>query len=77
VNWESTLNTNLEGDLTNGEGLANAVARATDYYALENLNTAAVTFDDVYVNLHVVSNAESWDVIAQAGCVYYVKNVHF
>jgi hypothetical protein len=77
VNWESTLNTNLERDLANGEGLANTVARATDYSSLENLNTAAVTFDDVYVNLYGVTNAEGWDVIAQAGCVYNVKNVHF
>jgi hypothetical protein len=62
VNWESTLNTNLEGNLTNGEGFANTVTGATNNYALENLNTAAATFNDVYVNLHVVTNAERWDI---------------
>jgi hypothetical protein len=77
VNWEGTLDANLEGDLADGEGLANAVARATNGNALENLYTAAVTFDDVYVNLYGVTNTESWNVIAQAGCVYNVKNVHF
>jgi len=77
VYWEGTLYAYLEGDLTNGEGLANTVARATDYCALENLNTAAVTFDDVYVNLYGVTNTESWDVAAQVGSIYNVKNVHF
>jgi hypothetical protein len=77
VYWEGTLNAYLEGNLANGEGLADTVARATDYCALENLNTAAVTFNDVYVNLYGVTNAELWDVITQVWCVYNVKNVHF
>jgi hypothetical protein len=58
VHWEGTLNANLERNLTNGEGLANRFARTANYDALENLNTAAVTFDDVYVNLNGVTNAE-------------------
>jgi hypothetical protein len=62
VNWESTLNANLERNLANGEALANSVTRLADYDALENLNTAAVTFDDVYVNLNGVTGTESWDV---------------
>jgi hypothetical protein len=76
VHWESTLDANLERNLANGEGLADALARTTDYDALEDLNTAAVTFDDVYVNLHVVTDAELRNVRAEVWCVYYVKNVH-
>jgi hypothetical protein len=77
VDWESTLYANLEGDLTNGEGLADSVARATDYNTLEDLHTATVTFNNVYVNLYVVSNAEGRDVVTQVRCVYYVENMHF
>jgi hypothetical protein len=38
------------------------VAGNTNHNALENLDTAAVTFNDVYVNLYVVTSAEVWDV---------------
>jgi hypothetical protein len=76
VNGELTLDANLEGNLTNGESLANAFTGATDDYTLENLDTRAVTFDDVYVNLYGVTGAEIWNVATQRWCVYSVKNVH-
>jgi hypothetical protein len=34
----------------------------TNYNALENLDTAAVTFNNVYVNLYVVTSTEVWDI---------------
>jgi hypothetical protein len=62
VNWEGTLYAYLERNLANGKGLANGFARTTNNDSLENLNTAAVTFDDVYVNVNGVTNAESRNV---------------
>jgi hypothetical protein len=62
VNREGTLYTDLERYLTNSEGLANRFARLADNDALENLDTAAVAFNDVYVNVDGVTNAERWDV---------------
>ena len=76
VYGELTLHTYLEGNLTNSEGLANAFTGATDNNTLENLDTRAVTFDDVYVNLYGVTGAEFWNVATQRWCVYSVKNVH-
>jgi len=76
VNGELTLHADLERHLTNGEGLANAFTRAADNDALEDLNTRAVTLDDVYVNLDSVTSAEGWDVGTKARRVYCVKNVH-
>jgi hypothetical protein len=42
------------------------VAAAGDYNSLEDLDTAAVTFNDVYVNLDVISGTEVWDVAPEA-----------
>jgi hypothetical protein len=66
VYWEGTLNADLERNLANGESLANSVAAAGDYNSLEDLDTAAVTFNDVYVNLDVISGTEVWDVAPEA-----------
>jgi hypothetical protein len=57
------LYANLEGNLANCEGLANAVAGATDYDSLEKLNTAAATLNDVYVNLDSVTGSEVWNIV--------------
>jgi hypothetical protein len=62
MHWESSFNTNLESYLTNCECLAHTGTRATDYNTLENLHTATVTFNDVYVDFDVISHAESWDI---------------
>jgi hypothetical protein len=42
------------------------VAAAGDYNSLEDLDTAAVTLNDVYVNLDVISGTEVWDVAPEA-----------
>ena len=76
VHGELTLHTNLERNLTNGESFANALTGTTDNNTLEYLDTRAVTFDDVYVNLYGVTGAELWNVATQRWCVYSVKNVH-
>ena len=77
MHWEGALDTNLERNLANGESLANAFSRAADNDALEDLNTRAVTFDDVYVNLDGVTSAKVRNVGTKARCIYCVENVHF
>ena len=64
--WEGTLNADLERDLANGEGFANSVSAAGDYDSLEDLDTATVTLNDVYVNLDVISGTEVWNVAPEA-----------
>ena len=76
VNRELTLDSNLERDLTNGEGFADSVARAADNDALEDLDTAAATFDDVDVNLDVVADTEIGDVATERRCVNGIKLLH-
>jgi hypothetical protein len=49
---------------------------ATDYYTLENLKTALVTFDNANMDLELITSTELWDVFAQRCCIYGVKNVH-
>jgi len=66
VHREGTLNADLEGDLANGKGFADSVAAAGDYNSLEDLDTAAVTLNDVHVNLDVISGTEIWDVAPEA-----------
>jgi hypothetical protein len=76
VNWEGTLNANAIRNLTDCESLANSITLATDYYTLENLKAALATFDNTNMDLELIASTELWDVFAQRGCIYGVKNVH-
>jgi len=76
VNGEGTLDAHLEAHLADREGLTNAVARTTDYDALEHLNTRARTFDDVYVNLDVVAGTELRNVVFEGRLVDAIEDMH-
>jgi hypothetical protein len=49
---------------------------ATDNNALENLKAALATFDNANMDLELITGTKLWDVFAQRGCIYRVKNVH-
>ena len=65
VNREGTLHADAEGNLADGERLADAVALAAHHEALEDLDTGVLAFDDVDVNLDGVTGAELGNVAAQ------------
>ena len=75
MHWESTLHTNAEGNLANGESLAHTGTLTTDANALEELGTLVAAFDNLYLNVQGVTWAESWDIVTQGGCVDLIKNV--
>src|SRR5688500_2024971 len=58
VHREGTLYADTEGNLADGEGLANAVTLAAQDEALEHLDAGVLAFDDVHVNLEGVTRAE-------------------
>ena len=57
VKREGTLNTDTEGHLADGEGLAGTGAGHADDVALEDLDALAVAFLNAVVNLDVVGDA--------------------
>ena len=65
MNGEGTLNTNAEGNLADGEGLANACTLAANNEALEDLDTVVLTFNDLNVNVQGVTGAECGDVVTE------------
>src|SRR5207253_2223565 len=65
-----------EADLTDGEGLADATAGATDHDALEELDPGASALDDPDVNLEGVTGPELRDVGPQRGGVKAVQRMH-
>src|SRR5690606_2195454 len=73
---EGTLDANLEADLANGEGFANACTGAANNHALEDLNTRTGTLGDVYVHLYGVTGEKLWDVATQRSCIYNVEDLH-
>src|SRR5690349_2898054 len=73
---EGTLHADAEGHLTDGEGLADALALAAQDKALEYLDTGVLAFDDVHVNLEGVTCAERGNIGAQRGCIYGIENMH-
>ena len=76
VNREFTLDADLERDLADVERLADSVTVSADDHTLKNLNSAAVTFNNVYVNLHRVTDAEVGDVATQRRGVNCIKFLH-
>lgn len=76
VDWELTLDSHLERNLANVERLANPVTVTADNDALENLDTATVTFNNVYVNLHRVADAEVGNVATKRRGVNCIKFLH-
>ena len=76
MNGEGTLNTNAEGNLTDGEGLPNACTLAANDEALEDLDTVGLTFNDLNVNVQGVTGAEGGDVVTEGLLVEEVKSLH-
>src|SRR5665811_2156270 len=76
VQREGALDANTEADLANRVGLADATTVTTDDHTLEDLDARARAFNDLDVNLDVVTGAECRDVIAQADLVDVVELVH-
>ncbi len=60
--WECALYADSVRKLANSECLADAGTLATDDDALEDLDTALVTFDNANVNLDFISGAEVDDI---------------
>ena len=75
VNREGTLNTDAEGDLADGEGLADAGALTTDADTLEELCTLVVALDNLYVYFEGIAWAEGRDIVAQLCCIDLVNDV--
>src|SRR5699024_7599822 len=76
VHGEHALDADAEGHLADPEGLAHAVALATDDVALEDLDAGAVALGDLHVHLDVVAGAECGDVLAQGRLVELVELLH-
>ena len=76
VHWEGTLHTNTEGNLTDGEGLADAGVLTLDHNTTENLHTGLGALDDLDVNVEGVTGAELWNIVAQLCCIDLVENMH-
>ncbi len=77
VDGELTLDTDLEADLADGEGFADAIALTTRDDTLENLDTAAAAFNDVDVDLHVVTDTEIGDVALERCGIDCIELLHF
>ena len=75
VNREGTLNADAEGDLADGEGLADAGALTTDANTLEELCTLVVALDNLYVYVEGIAWAEGRDIVAQLCCIDLVNDV--
>ena len=76
VDRKLTLDADLERDFANVERLANSVTVTADNHTLENLDSAAITFNNVYVNLHRVADAEVGDVATKRRGVNCIKFLH-
>src|SRR5699024_1380241 len=76
VHGAHALDADAEENLADAEGLAHAVALATDDVALEDLDARAVALDDLHVHLDVVAGAECGDVLAQGRLVELVELLH-
>src|SRR5213082_2561470 len=61
VDREGALDADAEGDLPDGERLADAAVLAADHHALEDLVALAVAFVDADVHLERVAGAEARD----------------
>gem|GEM_PF-5741590 len=77
VNREGTLNAHAEGNLADGERGGHTVTATSDHDTLEDLDTRAVTFDDLDVHLEGVAGSERGDVIAQRSRINGVQLLHF
>src|SRR5450759_1477855 len=67
VQREGALDADAEAHLANRVRLADTAAVATDDNALEHLDAGTRAFNDLDVDLDVVTGAERRDVVAQAG----------
>src|SRR5699024_51991 len=69
------LYADAEGNLTYGEGLADASALTADADTLEELGTLVITFNNLDLNVQGVAWAKRWDIIAQRCCIDLIENV--
>lgn len=76
VDRELSLDANLERDLADVERLANSVTVSADNHALKNLDSTAATFNNVYVNLHRVTDAEVGNIATKRRGVNCIKFLH-
>ncbi len=74
---EGTFNAYTVGYTANREGFTDTTILTADYEAFKNLDTFAVTFDDLYVYLYGITRAEFRDVCAKLFLFEYADNVHF
>ena len=75
MNREGTLNADAEGNLTHGEGLADAVALTADADTLEELGTLGAALDDLDVDVKGIARAEGRDIVAQRSCINLINEV--
>ena len=76
VQRERPLHADAEGDLPNGEGLADAAAGTRDHDALEHLDALTVPLDHADVHLDGVTGAEIREVRAQERLLDQIGLVH-
>src|SRR5699024_12778567 len=76
VHWDGALHADAEGDLADGEGLADAGALALDHDATEDLHAGLAALDDLQVHVDGVTCAGLCDIVAQLCCIDLVKNMH-
>lgn len=76
VHGEGTFHSDAEAHLANGEAFAHPGTGAADDDALEYLDSAAATFDDLDVDADGVTGAEIRDVVSQRCGVDVIKAVH-
>ena len=73
---ESTFYAYAIGNAANGEGFADTAVLTADDDAFKNLDTFAVTFDNLYMNLDCVARAECRNVAAKLFLFKYADNIH-
>ena len=76
VQWKRALNANTIGDLANSKGLTDARSGSGDDDSLEHLNTGLVSFNDLDINLEIVTGSEFRDVIAERTLIDHVEGLH-
>src|SRR5690606_22363404 len=76
VHRKLTLDADLEADLANSEGFANALAVAGKNDTLKHLHTRTVALDDVHVHLHRVTGTKIRNVGFQRCGIDRVELLH-
>ena len=67
MHWKGAFYSDTVREFANSKSLADASALATNYYALENLDTALGTFNNPNMNLDLIARAEVDNALFERG----------